>query len=340
LKLFASRGIQPLAGPALGGLLAISAALLSGCSGADRGAPDIDPVLATFGTSELHLSLFLGASLARTARGEFPRSGSGFEEFRDRLIWDLVFEDILMQEATRRGFTVDSSDVEGARIMLLAETEDAETLAATFEERFGDVQHWEVRIRRRMLAERAEKTLRQELAEGERYELEEIADARVRFRGDLVRPVRLRALQLFAPTAETLDEALTELGGGRPYAEVAEAHAGVDMGWMSTAQAPDLVTRSLDGLAIGDHTQILRSSLGYHIFILTAREPAARLTGEAETLEIQRLLKEEAVDAAVREWLAQRAEALQLTVHEGNVAELRCCRLGSPYWGPAQQEVP
>lgn len=320
-------------------LVALSAPLGLGCLGDDDVA-ETDPVLAVFGTSDVRLSVFMGAIRARSATGELPRSGSGFEELRDRLIWDLVFEDVLMQEASRRGFTVDDSDVEAARLRLLAQAEDATALSATFTERFGDVTVWDRRVSRRLLAERAEEALREELAHGERFELEEIVDARMRFRSDLTRPVRLRALQIFAPTAESLDQALAELGAGSPPAEVAKAHAAVDMGWMSAAQAPDLLTRSMEGLAIGDHTQILRSSLGYHIFILTGREPAARLTGEAEAVEIQRLLKEEAVDMAMREWLAQRAEALQVAVHEGNVAKLRCCRLGTPYLGPLQQEVP
>ena len=323
----------------LTGLFVGAAALGVGCLGDDDPA-SADPVLAVFGQSNVPLSLFLGVVRARSATGELPRSGSGFEELRDRLIWDLVFEDILMQEASRRGFSVDESDFEAARLRLLAQAEDAAALSATFTERFGDIAVWDQRVRRRLLAERAEKALREELSQGERFELDEIVDARNRFRSDLTRPVRLQALQLFAPSAEPLDSALSELGAGRSYAEVAEAYAAVDMGWMSAAQAPDLLTRSMEGLAIGDHTQILRSTLGYHIFILTGREPAARLTGEAESLEIQRLLKEEAVDSAIREWLAQRAEALQVTVHEGNVAQLRCCRLGAPYLGPMQQEVP
>ena len=312
----------------------------TGCAGFSSDPVEDDPVLVVLGQDTLKLSLFYGAARARAATDNFPRSGSGFEEFRDRLIWDLVVEEIYIQEAVRRGFSVDESDVAGVRLRLLAEAEDDDALRETFVTRFGDVAAWDQRIRRRLLAERAEKAVRYELAQGPRFDLDEILNARRRFRSELTRPARLRALQIFSPTAETLDEALASLGAGQDYQEVATAHAAVNMGWMSTAQAPDLLTRSMDGLAVGDHTQILRSSLGYHIFILTGREPAARLTGEAESEEIQRLLQEEAVDVAAREWLAQRAEALQVAIDEGNVAQLRCCRLGAPFWGPVQQEVP
>lgn len=320
--------------------LAIVTVVAPACSGIPSDSIEDDPVLVVLGERNLRLALFVGAARARTATGDFPRSGSGFEEFRDRLIWDLVVEDILIQEAGRRGFTVDDSDVAAVRLRLLAEAEDADALRDTFIERFGGVARWDLRIRRRLVAERAEKALRYDLAQGQRFELDEIVSARRRFRAELTRPARIRALQLFSPTAEMLDEALAGLGAGQDYQEVASDYAAVDMGWMSTAQAPDLLTRSMDGLAVGDHTQILRSSLGYHIFILTGREPAARLTGEAESAEIQRLLEDQAVDIAVREWLGQRAEALQVAIDEGNVAQLRCCRLGAPFWGPVQQEVP
>jgi len=320
-------------------LALVAVAVLAGCPSSSEVDPGSDPVLAVLGDAEIRLSEFVGASSARTDPGEFARSGSGFEEFRNRLIWDLAFERILMDEASRRGFSVDESDVQGVWITLLAEAKDEEQLNESLIARFGSVDAWAEQIRRRLLAEMAEDTLRVELSQGHRFGLEEIVEASVRYRSELVRPARIRATQLFSPKGEDLDAALQELGSGKPYGEVAEAHSGIDMGWMSAAQAPDLLTRSVEHITVGKHTPILRSSLGYHIFILTGREPAARLTGEAESREVERLLKEDAVDLAIRDWLGQRAEALQLTLHEGNVAELRCCRLGVPYWGQAQQEV-
>ena len=288
----------------------------------------------------MRLERFLDAAAARTERGQYPRSGSGFEEFRDRLILDLAFQSILMEEATRRGLKVDDSDVEAARLTLLAEFEEAVQLDRVLIEQFGTIERWRESVRRRLLADMAEEAVRAELYEGLRFEPHEIAEARVQFRDELVRSPRFRAVQFFAPEESSLEPILEKLHAGAELEDLVEAHGGVEMGWMSAEQAPELVSRSLDELPVGKHSGIERSSLGFHVFVLTGREPAARLTGDAEAAAIDRLLKGSAVDKFIRDWLEQRAEALQLKLHEGNVAELRCCRLGAPYWGTAQRETP
>jgi hypothetical protein len=285
------------------------------------------------------VSHFLAASRARTHRGEFPRSGAGFEDFRDRVVWDLAFQTLLIQEAQRRGVAIDESDVQGARGALIAQGADEETLDAHLIERFGSVEAWVGQVERRILAGMAEDLLRADLMDGELFTPEEIAAGRRRFRAELIRPARIRATQFFSGTAEPLYGVLQKLGGGVPYEEVATKHEGIDMGWMNVTEAPDLITGALEGVAPGKHTPILSSPLGHHIFVLTGRQPAARLSGETESLEIERLLREDALELAVRDWLGQRAEALQLSLHEGNVAEVRCCRDGLPYWDGTQPEV-
>ena len=311
--------------------------VFGGCGSGNQFVPD--PVLVVVGEGQVRVSDFMAASRARTHQGEFPRSGSGFEGFRDRVLWDLAFQTLLIQEADRRGVSIDDSDIQGARAALVAQGADKDTLDAHLVERFGSVEAWVGQIQRRLLAGMAEELLRADLLVGERFTPEEIAAGRRRFRANLIRPARIRATQFFSGTAEPLYGILQELGGGTPYEEVAAKHEGVDMGWMNVTEAPDLITGALEGLAAGKHTPILSSPLGHHIFVLTGRQPAARLSGETESVEIERLLREDAVDLAVKDWLGQRAEALQLSLHEGNVAEVRCCRTGLPYWSGSQPEV-
>lgn len=312
--------------------------LCVGCGTGVEESPAEDHTLAVLGEDRIGYQLFFDASRARTARGEYPRSGSGFEAFRDRLILDLAFEEILLSEASRRGFEVDESDIEGARLQLVARIEDPKLARELVEERFGGEEAWSRHIERRLLVERAEAQVREELGMGVSFDAAQVADARMKFRDELLRPARLRASQIFSPDADKVRAAEAELAGGASFEDVAKRYGGGDMGWMSAGQAPDLLVRSTEGLSTGRHTPLLSSPLGYHIFSVTDRSPAARLTGDAATAKLQALLHEEAVSQAFAAWLGERSEALQLTIHEGNVAEVRCCRLGLPYWGQAQQE--
>ncbi|MEE2828466.1 MAG: hypothetical protein VX498_04690 [Myxococcota bacterium] len=314
-------------------------ALLSfgGCGAGDEPMQG-DPMLVALGERSVGFKLFLDTSRGRTAPGEFPRSGSGFEAFRDRLVRDLAVEEILLMEAERRSFELDDSDIEGARLQLVARVADETLVPGLLYERYGGEEAWAGLVRRRLLSERAEAQLREELSHGIVFDAPQMADGRLRFREQISRPARLRATQIFSVNAETIREAEKELSEGASFEEVAGRYGGVDMGWMSAAQAPELLTESTAALPLGGHTKVLRSPLGYHIFAIVGREPAARLTGERARTEIERMMREEAIDRAVNDWLAQRSEALKLTVHEANVDEVRCCRRGLPYWGRAQQD--
>jgi len=327
---------------AFGAVVLLAASLgAAGCADepvVELEVPTEDPILVVVGEQTVAFSLFLEGSRSRTAPGEFPRSGSGFEAFRDRLVWEIAFEEVLLLEAEARGISVDDSDVDGARLQLVAQLEDPELVPELINERYGGDAAWRNQVRRRLLTGRAEEAVRGELTGAESFDAQTIADARLRFQDHLTRPPRIRASQIFAATVEAIGEPESELAGGAPFAEVAKKHDALDMGWMSTDQAPELLVDATEGLAIGKATEVLRSAQGYHIFAVTGREPAARMTGEAGKTELERLLRLESVDSQFKAWLEQRSEALQVSIHEGNVAEVRCCRLGLPYWGRAQQE--
>ena len=322
-------------------LALLAGAVLSCASCGDAPAPDVAPVaLATVGGRTVDFQQFLLSARARTAPGEFPRTGAGFEGFRDRLLRDVVVEEVLLVEAERRTLSVPPEELQAAITQAEEGVHDEERLPELIADRFESFESWQRVLTRRLLTRSVEQQVRAELAEAVTVTPEQVADAQPRFAAELRRPARLWARQVFAADAERIRAAQQELREGTPFAELADKYNGTDgdMGWMSVAEAPPVLVESTEGLAVGGATEVVRSALGYHLFQVLEREPASDLAPEAAAAEVQRLLRSEAVEVAWREWLAGVTDELQVTVHEDGLAEVRCCRLGLPYHGEAASE--
>ena len=322
--------------------LALLVGAVLGCSSCgDEPAPEPTPlVLATVGDRAVDFDLFQLAARARTAPGEFPRTGAGFEGFRDRLLRDVVVEEVLLAEAERRGLDLDPQQLDAAVLAAEEGVQDEERLPDLIADRFESFESWRHVLSRRLLTGAAEEQIRAELAGSVVITPAQVTEAEPRFADQLRRPARLHARQLFAADAERIREAQQELLEGAPFEELADKYnaSDGDMGWMSVAEAPPVLVESTEGLAVGGATEVVRSALGYHLFQVLGREPASTLAPEAAAAEVERLLRAEAVERAWREWLAGRTDELGATVHEDGLAEVRCCRLGLPYHGDAASE--
>lgn len=320
--------------------LALGLALFALSCG-DEPEQQAEPViLASVGERTVDFDGFLLAARARTAPGEFPRTRAGFEEFRDRLLRDVVVEEVLLIEAQRRGLEVDPAELQAAVHAAGEGVHEQERLPELLADRFDSFDSWQQVVVRRLLTREVEGLVRAELATEVQVSPEQVGDATPRFADLLRRPARLRARQVFAADAERIRAAQLELLEGASVEALADTYNGSDgdMGWMSLAEAPPTLVESTEGLAVGGVTEVVRSPLGYHIFQVLGREPATTLAPEAAAAEVERLLRAEATERAWRDWLAARDEELGATIHEDGLAEVRCCRLGLPYHGDAAGE--
>jgi hypothetical protein len=306
---------------------------------------DVPVHLAAVGERVVDLETFVLAARTRAAPGEFPRTGAGFEEFRDRLLRDLVVEETLLLEADARGLDAPAGRFEQARREVLEASGDGEAGEEVFPsfliERFGSAEGWERTVRRRLRTEAVEAAVRAEFEASVVIDDEQVDEALPELAAELTRPARLHARQVFAAEAEKIREAAQALADGVPFEQAAGQYNGGDgdMGWMSVDQAPPVLVESTEGLAVGGMTEIVRSPLGYHLFQVLGREPARPMPEEEARVEVTRRLREVAVDRAWREWLAAKTGEVTVTIHEDVAAELRCCRQGLPYHGdPIREE--
>ena len=79
----------------------VAAALVAlGCPGSSSDESSAR-VLATVGDATVDVEVFMAAAGVRGGAAEFPRSGAGFEALRDRLVQELIVEEVLLEEAEK-----------------------------------------------------------------------------------------------------------------------------------------------------------------------------------------------------------------------------------------------
>ncbi|MCP4867203.1 MAG: peptidylprolyl isomerase [Proteobacteria bacterium] len=318
------------------------ALLLASCGADDDDAPAPAPttVLASIdGQAAVDFDLLLLAARARTAPGEFPRTGSGFESVRDRLVRDVVVQEFLIAEAARRDLHVEDEELEQAQMAATEGLAVQGSLPEVLTERYGSEAGWKQIVSRRLRAERAERAVRDELGAAVEVTDEQVAANASRFAAELARPARLRARQVYAESPERIRAAQADLADGIAFVDLAQKYneGDGDMGWMALSAAPPELVESMDGLEVGEFSEVVRSPLGYHLFQLLGREEASELTPEESAAEIRRLLQAEEADTAYRRWLVDRFEARGVQLHEDALDQVRCCRRGLPYV-PAPEE--
>ena len=311
---------------------------LVGCSDPVHTVAPDDPTLARLGIYDIELSDFLLAARSRTAPGEFPRSGSGFEAFRDRLLRDLMFETMLLVEARGRELTVSEEELDAELSARRDEPDTAQSESVRLKEvikRFGSVEDYREVVRRRMLIDGAEALVRADLAADLELSQSQLDEARSRLGATLVQPERIRARQIFVADQEAARKLQSQLAGGADFEGLAQKYNGGngDMGWMALDSAPPLLVQVAEEMEVGEVSEPHHSSLGYHIFQFLGRRQAEPLSAEEGRAEVEKLLRSEYTESRFRDWLAQRSEEFGIEVDDKAVSKLHCCVLGLPYWG-------
>jgi len=300
-------------------------------------------VIATVGDAAIDVDAFLTAARVRAEAAEFPRSGAGFEALRDRLVNELIVEEVLLAEAATRGVTLTAEEVaealQASAGIVDEQGGDAE-LERILTERFGDPAIHERVLRRRLLTAKVEGLLRAELRAGISVTDEQVTAAEARFAPALVQPARVHCRQIFLETSETAREVRRRLAAGEEFPALAQEHNGSDgdMGWVADTSMPPMLADAIEGLPVGRVSELVRSPLGFHLFQLLGRSPAAPLPEDEAREAVVRFLTDETVDVRFRAWLGARSDELAVDVSEEALPALRCCRQGLPYVGEPGSE--
>jgi peptidyl-prolyl cis-trans isomerase SurA len=91
----------------------------------------------------------------------------------------------------------------------------------------------------------------------------------------------------------------------RLYSEAAEAKDGGDMGWVDQGQFVERIDRTIFGLKIGEHSEPIKSQLGFHIFKVEDKKESVIRPFEQVRRKIQTLLFAKETEQKMKTWLKE-----------------------------------
>lgn len=256
------------------------------------------------------------AAFARTLKPGQTLTAAERQDLERAFLTQLIDRELTLAEVRRRGLAVAPAELAAA---LDEQRRDypAGDFDAMLRARSLTVDEWR--------AELTESLLLGKLADqvvGERGRVGEVElDAYyAAHRADFDRPVQVRARQIVVTDQATGERVLAELRKGAGFAEVAkrvslspEAERGGDLGFFGRDEMPPEFALVFD-LPVGKLSPLVKSDYGYHLFLVEAKRPAARLSREEAGREIRRLLEAEHREAVYQEWLQELRAKAAVTV--------------------------
>lgn len=221
-----------------------------------------------------------GSQVAATVNGEViterevdqrmaklsPQVQASFGSDKGRLLEEMITERILLQEARRRGL---EKDPEVRRLL-----EDA---------------------KRQLMVGRLLEVLRED-AKGQISE-KQIAEFYEKNQASFRVPETYRASHILVESEETAKKALERVKSGEPFAKVAEEVStdpsksrGGDIGFFSGGQVIPEFEAACKSLKPGEISKVVKTSLGYHVILLTEMRSARQKPLEEAREQIRQAL--------------------------------------------------
>ncbi len=251
-------------------------------------------------------------------RGESPPSD---DVLRERILDQLITEELQLQRARRFGLSVDDEAVNRALQQIAANNNtDISGLREQFAAQGVDFSTLREDVRNQLIMQQLQQGAVHSRVNVAEQEIDDLVAEMAEEADTADREYRIEHILISTPSGAD-DEAVAEkrrearaviaqLEAGADFAELAAEHSdgpqaqeGGDLGWRGQDQLPTLFVEALEGLQPGDLSEPLESSNGFHILRLADRRGGAQTVTEtrARQIFIRSGDREQAADDAARE---------------------------------------
>lgn len=294
----------------------LAALLLMNLSACSIGMDDSKEVLVRVNESAITLGEYRDA-LKRLIPAEEAQEEEGLAELKKELVNELVEEELLVQEASRQGVEVTEKEL-AAEVDVIRKEYGDESFKSVIEERYGSLEGWEKKIKRKLLVKKAVERITGPVkvpdSEAEAWYREN--------KGEFERPEQVRARMIVVASAEEAAKVRQRLTV-KNFAEVAkelslspEGRGGGDLGFFGKGDMPEEFEAAVFSLKPGQISPVVRTDYGFHIFLLDEkRNKGVPAYTEVRDKIIERL-KTEKASKLLGDWMSARKRLSRIEVRE------------------------
>lgn len=190
---------------------------------------------------------------------------------------------------------------------------------------------WEERLKSMLLERMVIEKLRASIAKPTSTDIQNFYNAH---KSEFAQPARSRMRQIVTMTEESAKKIQEELRKGRKFPELAqkfsvgpEAAQGGDLGWIEKGTL-DVFDQALK-LGAGQRSNIMKSSFGFHLIEVTAKQPAKTLTLQEVENQVSRTILREREQALYSKWLEEQVLKAKVFKDEEFLKQMRVQTRGS-----------
>jgi len=234
------------------------------------------------------------------------------QALRQEMIEELVRRRLVLAEAKRQGIILEAEEVEQQEQAMLKEL-DRQAFEHNLAMHGISREDWRGELERQLLMN---KTLRMILLPKARVGPEEVRAYYQKNRASFARPEQILAQHALLPSRELAQQLVDRVKAGHDMSTAAEElgsplAAGGRPTWLSRGHMPPALEKKVFALASGQLAGPLPSAYGFHVVLVQAKRPAARLSLGQAAPRIQKSLaaqKRERLAAVYIEQLRSKAK--------------------------------
>ena len=250
---------------------------------------------------------------------ETPGPAERTRDVRRKILDQLITEELLVQEARRRGLSVSAEEVERAVGLLRRDFPDG-----AFEEmlvsEYVDQEAWREKLRRNLLIE---KVTELELDQRVKVTAQDWSEFYKAHRHDIEPlPQRIRVKHLTAADRKEAEKVRREILDGRDFDEAAGALAGdedriegLEPIWVQPDGLPDPLAQAVRSTPVGEMSPVVESEYGFVVFQVLEIEKARSPRPEEIMARLRRRYLETKRAEAYDRWVGELRQQAEIVIN-------------------------
>ncbi|MDT8317490.1 MAG: peptidyl-prolyl cis-trans isomerase [bacterium] len=249
----------------------------------------------------------------------YPLDRTAVLKLKATYLNQMIEEKLILMEAKRLSIDVGKEEIDAAVAGVRKNYGDNESFRKVFVDGHINMEKWREKIRRKLLVEKVIFSLLSAKVTVSPAELEEYYNNNIEeFHSEEV----VKARQIFLMDERAARKARERVRSGEDFAAVAmevsqspDARDGGDLGFFGRGVMPEEFDDALFTMEVGALSEVVRSTYGYHIFLLEERKEARDVSFEESREKIAEEIKKKKEELLYVEWMDKLREKNKVDIN-------------------------
>lgn len=288
-------------------VLLVSLLLLAGCK--SKTPQEEEKILARVGQDVITIAEFEESfsSTGKRYASNYPMDRKNSLKLKAAYLNQLIEEKLIMTEAERMKISVGTEEIDAAIAGLKKNYGDDNSFKKVFIDEHLDLAVWREKVKKKLLVE---KVIYQTVSSKVAISDDEIKEYYENNLDEFHSDEKVKVRQIFHMDEREASKARERVRAGEDFAAVAaevsqspDASEGGDLGYFGRGIMPPEFDETVFTMEVGSLSEVVRSSYGYHVFLLEDRREERDLSFEDVKEKIAEIIRRNKEELIYGKWI-------------------------------------